>query len=594
LRAASSPIAGDGGMRELDASWSARLDVLVVEAGRARYLLPGLIALAFALCVAVAAHVAPPLVPPGPLANVVVRLADIGVDIDRGSVFDSHPYDVLGQAEANQIVISADAPENWDGIITSTAYDKFPPIRVRRKPKSLVRKQYARLAAAYLSPFPAEISRASYMDMLDIAVNTTESACSGCFLIQVVDGKVYAHDPLEVRTSIAPFREMRMREALHWTTKAVQTGALRGNTEFVVATQDGVVSTSRPHSYRMSDPDPVPRPIFTVSRCNCSDNIPFPMHFMDILRRVFPETFWTRRNNTLDEWDDIATDIIGSQDHETHVWGRKKSQAVFRGSIRVPSIFHDKDEYEKNCDSAGRTALLAQANAHAIDVEQGNADWDRKYWLWLKLGQQAVAIRNLLGALWAGNDAAAAQAAAHAKNRARLGGFEADTLLDVQINGKCGGREYTSDKLDMGNQTSFKYSIHAEGNGMWADRLAIQLFGSSAIIKQSTACGMWFEPLLESYRHYIPVDQHFSDIVRQVRWAKANDEDAQQIVRNAREFAGDYLSVSGVETFAEELLVQYSARLAHNAAIVVHPRAMQIWPAVELLPETSNSTNSTT
>jgi Glycosyl transferase family 90 len=571
-------------MRELDASWSARIDVLVVDAARVRRIFPGAIALSFALCLAVAARKRQGLdLSVGP-ANwnlrghrVEGRTVQSVLRMGRGEA-TRDALEELTAAENRREVIVADAEENWAGTISSTAYEKFPDIPVRAVSKPAVRRQYAQLAAAYLSPFPKEISRASYFDYLRAAVNKSSSACAGCFLVQVVDGAVYVYDPLDVRTSMAPFREVRMREALHWTAKAVQSGSLASNTEFVVSTQDSVVSTSRPHTYRMGNPDLVPRPIFTVSRCNCSDNIPFPMHYMDILRRAFPEKFWTHRNNTLDHWDDVSTDGIGSQKHESHVWGRKKSQAVFRGSIRVPAIFSTKEAYESNCNKTGRTALHARAEAHAVDVARKNAAWDRRYWAWRKLGEHSSTVRAEFAALWGGRYASVAQVRAHEKRRKSLEGLEGEPLLDVQISGWCGGREYTSDKLDMANQTNYKYSIHAEGNGMWADRLAIQLFGSSAVIKQSTACGMWFEPLLRAYQHFIPVDQHFSDIVRQVRWARRNDDRVQQIVRTAREFAGDFLTISGVEAFTEELLVQYSSRLPHRTQIKLHPKAKRVWP----------------
>jgi Glycosyl transferase family 90 len=150
-------------------------------------------------------------------------------------------------------------------------------------------------------------------------------------------------------------------------------------------------------------------------------------------------------------------------------------------------------------------------------------------------------------------------------------------LLDVQIEGKCGSRIYKSDKLNMEKQATYKYVVHVEGNGFWADRVALQLFGTSAVLKQITPCGMFFEPLLEAYKHYIPVDYFFRDVVRQVHWARAHDLEMRKIVREAREFAGAFLSSAGIQTYVEELLSQYSALMPHRD-IVVHPSAIKLHP----------------
>mmetsp|Transcript_11142 Transcript_11142/g.22194 ORF Transcript_11142/g.22194 Transcript_11142/m.22194 type:complete len:153 (+) Transcript_11142:1656-2114(+) len=110
-------------------------------------------------------------------------------------------------------------------------------------------------------------------------------------------------------------------------------------------------------------------------------------------------------------------------------------------------------------------------------------------------------------------------------------------------------------------QHRFKYILYAEGNCFWADRINMQVFGPSVIIKQETPCGQFFEPLLKPMVHYVPTDFFFQDTMDRIAWLKENDADAMQMVKNANEFASNFLSLAGIEAYAEVLLKEYTALL---------------------------------
>lgn len=569
------------GMRELDASWSAKLDQLAVDSSRLRRQLVSLLILMLSLLFSISIQLRyPPLVP-----------EDVDWSVRPSNT--SAVSDFLGvgaRFEGSRSNISTDVKSypNRLPFVTARTLRKFDAIPVPKAPlprSHVVRTEYARLARAYLRPFAKGIQRSSYMDLLEGAMNGSSNACSGCFLIQIKNQQIYAYDPLAIRSKAATFRELRMREALHWARLAVASGAIN-NTEFVVSTTDGVASTSRNHSFRMGAPRNISHPIFTVSRCNISDNIPFPMVFTDLLRRGFPDRFWTKRAGTLRQWDRIASEGIGAQIHESHVWARKLNTAVFRGSIRTPASVKSVEDYDRACSEYGRTALFARAEAEKRKLpEPRPTDVVAAYvWRWLSLPlTQGVAEAMNTTTRWATRKIAS-YTGSHIEekdvdtNAWTSGSGVSQPLLDVQLSGKCGKRLYKSDRLDMEQQTQYKYTVHVEGNGFWADRLAIQLFGSSAVIKQHTPCGMFFEPLLRAYKHYVPVDYHFRDILEQVSWAVTHDEETQQIVRNARNFAGNYLTTAGIQAYAEELLVQYTDLLEHKDNIEVHPSAVKLYP----------------
>lgn len=181
-------------------------------------------------------------------------------------------------------------------------------------------------------------------------------------------------------------------------------------------------------------------------------------------------------------------------------WDKKIPKAVFRGGNRPSMYFRNKSDADRHCDDVGRTKLL-----HLSKIEP--------------------------------------------------------ELLDISIGGKCGRVHTQLERLEPKEHHKFKYILYAEGNCMWADRTRQQVFGPSLIIKQETPCGQFFEPLMKPFTHYIPTDFFFSDTIDKVKWAKDHDEEAKGIVRNSNEFAHNFLTLKGIESYVEVLLEEYTALL---------------------------------
>lgn len=226
-------------------------------------------------------------------------------------------------------------------------------------------------------------------------------------------------------------------------------------------------------------------------------------------------------------------------------WDRKVEKAVFRGKLRVSSAERNISLNDEMCERFGRSGLWHRAKEHELQVKRYDwAEGERRR-LW------PLPVRWFVRST--------------------------EPVLDVKVEGKCGARIYVSDGMGMGQQKMFKYVIHAEGNSFWADRLVLQLFGGSCVIKQGAPCGMFFEPLLRAYKHYVPVDFWFRSLAMQTLWAKKNDAKVRSIVQTARRFAGDYLSTAGVQTFVDELLVRY-VRLVEDRDIQLEEGAVQVSP----------------
>lgn len=199
----------------------------------------------------------------------------------------------------------------------------------------------------------------------------------------------------------------------------------------------------------------------------------------------------------LKSWDEKMEKYKAS---DGTAWAEKKEQAVFRGGYRPSMYFQQKKDADEHCNDVGRSRL---------------------------------------GFL----------------------GKENPELFDVGVGGTCGGERYVLSHLSEEGHHHYKYIMYAEGNCFWADRLNKQVFGPSAVIKQETPCGQFWEPLLKPMVHYIPTDFFFTDTVEKINWAKSNDEQVQKIVKNANEFAGNFLSVKGIKLYVEVLLTEYSKLL---------------------------------
>jgi hypothetical protein len=91
--------------------------------------------------------------------------------------------------------------------------------------------------------------------------------------------------------------------------------------------------------------------------------------------------------------------------------------------------------------------------------------------------------------------------------------------------------------------------------------------------------------------HYIPTDYFFNDLIEKIEWAKvsesldaspqcestlykAHDDQAKEIMRQANQWALEYLSFSAVLAFVEILLGEYALLL--QQPISVHREAIKV------------------
>lgn len=83
---------------------------------------------------------------------------------------------------------------------------------------------------------------------------------------------------------------------------------------------------------------------------------------------------------------------------------------------------------------------------------------------------------------------------------------------------------------------------------------------NSAIVIHQAETQEFFTPLLEPWIHYIPTDLHFTDLVKNIKWARDHDQFVQQIVRNQNAFADRYITERSMQQYWEVALQEFSIR----------------------------------
>ncbi|XP_071785645.1 protein O-glucosyltransferase 2-like [Asterias amurensis] len=122
----------------------------------------------------------------------------------------------------------------------------------------------------------------------------------------------------------------------------------------------------------------------------------------------------------------------------------------------------------------------------------------------------------------------------------------------------------------------YKYQINIDGT-VAAYRLPYLLSGDSAVLKHDSVYYEHFYKQIQPWVHYIPFKKDLSDIVEKIKWAQTHDEEAQQIAKNAQQFARENLLSNNIFCYYYQLLKEYSSRqvgspkIREGMELVEHP-----------------------
>jgi len=91
-------------------------------------------------------------------------------------------------------------------------------------------------------------------------------------------------------------------------------------------------------------------------------------------------------------------------------------------------------------------------------------------------------------------------------------------------------------KMDMQEQSKYKYIVHVDGN-VAAYRLLKTMLLGSVILKVEGKYDLWVEQLLQDGVNYISVKEDLSDLIEKIEWCKSHDEECQKIALNGMNLA---------------------------------------------------------
>jgi DNA-directed RNA polymerase II subunit RPB2 len=86
-------------------------------------------------------------------------------------------------------------------------------------------------------------------------------------------------------------------------------------------------------------------------------------------------------------------------------------------------------------------------------------------------------------------------------------------------------------KMDMQEQSKYKYIVHVDGN-VAAYRLLKTMLLGSVILKVEGKYDLWVEQLLQDGVNYISVKEDLSDLIEKIEWCKSHDEECKRIAEN--------------------------------------------------------------
>jgi len=130
----------------------------------------------------------------------------------------------------------------------------------------------------------------------------------------------------------------------------------------------------------------------------------------------------------------------------------------------------------------------------------------------------------------------------------------------------------------------YKYAIHVEGSGGWADRYKHLLLSGAVVLKQEAGVREWFEPLLEPWQHYVPVSSTLHNLSAAVRWAREHDAQARAIAARAAALMQRLL--------APQVLVRYQTLLFRGYAALYNGSAQSAGPRPSEAAAASSSTQA--
>ncbi len=127
-----------------------------------------------------------------------------------------------------------------------------------------------------------------------------------------------------------------------------------------------------------------------------------------------------------------------------------------------------------------------------------------------------------------------------------------DTLTAIEHLGLKKGPLSKKDHL------AYKYLPVLDGRMCTYPGYQWRLLSSSVCLKQESDEVQWFYRALKPYVHYIPIQNDLSDLLEKIKWAREHDLKAQNISKQAQQFASQHLKFEDVYFYLYLALSHYA------------------------------------
>lgn len=115
--------------------------------------------------------------------------------------------------------------------------------------------------------------------------------------------------------------------------------------------------------------------------------------------------------------------------------------------------------------------------------------------------------------------------------------------------------------MGLDEQQRYKYIINVEGH-VAAFRLTKELMSGSLVLMVESDYQLWYNHLLVPFKHYIPIQRDYTDLIEKINWCREHDQECVEIVQQAQEFARTY--------FTKEKMLLYLQNTLYKIATPYH------------------------
>ena len=129
-----------------------------------------------------------------------------------------------------------------------------------------------------------------------------------------------------------------------------------------------------------------------------------------------------------------------------------------------------------------------------------------------------------------------------------------------------------SASLNDEEQFKFKYILYLDGHAA-AFRLGRQLKSGSVIIIPQSQFKMWYSKKLIPMKHFVPVKDDLSDLVKQIQWCMKNDDKCKKIGENAQNLHKELFSKTNLLNELKFAVKDIASHRSKNFMDLVKPNS---------------------